>query len=70
MPLNTSKEDAVITIKNIGLKRHKSKDYASQVREIQQLRNTLTNKNIKDSYNVIDHYKRYHIMKALKVDHV
>ena len=70
IPLNTNKEDAVITIKNIGLKRHKSKDYASQVREIQQLRNTLTNKNIKDSYNVIDHYKRYHIMKALKVDHV
>ena len=68
IPLESTKKEAVDLIKTIGLKRRKSKEYASQIGAIQQLRSILTTKNIKDSYNVINHYLRYHIVKPMNTN--
>ena len=69
IPVNAIKMDAADTIENIGRMDDSSEDYASQVREIKKLSNTLTDQNINDTYKVINHYMRYHIMKQPNEDH-
>ena len=68
-PINAIKIDAADTIENIGRKDDSSENYSSQVREINKLRCTLTHQNINDTYKVINHYMRYHIMKSANDDH-
>ena len=68
IPVNAIKMDAADTIENIGRMDDSSEDYASQVREIKKLSNTLTDQNINDTYRVINHYKQYHILKPPNED--
>ena len=68
-PINAIKIDAADTIENIGRKDDSSDNYSSQVREINKLRGTFTHQNINDTYKVINHYMRYHIMKSANDDH-